>query len=216
MGGFSEPTGPGAGARGDFSADGVLLVRWASADFATFCRFLQVFDRLLGAFCGHRGLFASMSCACLYVNNFFSASLAWDLLTSNRKGRKARKGRTRGTTNGASPNHRKDAEGDSGNDSIADLGLRISDLKADGKAFNAENAEACPERAEQVEGTQRGGEESAKCRVPFESLRALSMVEGQSAKWTANGRGPEMPVAGNPGWFQRRVRRERRGRPRIG
>ena len=27
--------------------------------------------------------------------------------------------------------------------------------KANGKAFNAENAEACPERAERVEGTQR-------------------------------------------------------------
>ena len=63
---------------------------------------------------------------------------------------------------------------------------------ANGTAFNAEIAEACPfdrlratpERAERVEGTQRGdgGEESAKCRA-------------QSAKWTAKGVWPEMPVA---------------------
>ena len=81
-----EATGPGASVRGDFSADGVLLVRWASADFATFCRFLQVFDRLLGAFCGHWVLFASMTCAYLYVNNFSPACLAWELHSLHRSG----------------------------------------------------------------------------------------------------------------------------------
>jgi hypothetical protein len=35
---------------------------------------------------------ACMSCAYLYVNNFFSAGLAWNLRTSNRKVRKGRRG----------------------------------------------------------------------------------------------------------------------------
>ena len=41
LGGFSEPTGPGASVRGLFSAEGVPWVRWASANlqlFAVFCR----------------------------------------------------------------------------------------------------------------------------------------------------------------------------------
>ena len=114
LGDFLEPTGPGAGVRGDFAADGVPLVRWASANFDFFRGFFTFFDRFLPVFRPFFALFPSMPCAYLYVNNFFSASLARDLLTSNRKGRKARKGRTRGTTNGASPNHRKDAEGDWG------------------------------------------------------------------------------------------------------
>jgi hypothetical protein len=49
--------------------------------------------RFLPVFVPFFALFPSMSCAYLYVNNYFSASLAWDLLTSNRKVRKARKGR---------------------------------------------------------------------------------------------------------------------------
>ena len=38
--------------------------------FALFCRFLRVFGRFLGAFCGNFGLLPSMSCAYLYVHNF--------------------------------------------------------------------------------------------------------------------------------------------------
>ena len=52
MGGFLEPIGPGASARGDFSADGVPWVRWASANlhfFAVFCGFLAGFCRLFVA-----------------------------------------------------------------------------------------------------------------------------------------------------------------------
>jgi len=94
LGDFLEPIGPGASVRGLFSADGVLLVRWASGFLPFFAPFLRFFDRFLGAFCGHWALFASMSCAYLYVNNYFSAPLAWNVLTSNRKGRQERKGRT--------------------------------------------------------------------------------------------------------------------------
>ena len=50
-GGFWEATGPGGGVRGDFSADGVLLVRWAGGFLpflASFCSFLTRFDRFLG------------------------------------------------------------------------------------------------------------------------------------------------------------------------
>jgi len=94
-GDFLEPIGPGASVQGDFSADGVPLVRWASADFATFCSFLRGFWPVLGAFCGHWALFASMSCAYLYVNNYFSASLAWDLRSLHRRERGERRERQR-------------------------------------------------------------------------------------------------------------------------
>jgi len=96
-GGFLEPIGPGAGVRADFSAEGVLLVRWASANFDFFRGFFLFLDRFLPVFVPYFALFPSMPCAYLYVSNFFPVSLAWDLHTSNRKVRKARKGRTRGT-----------------------------------------------------------------------------------------------------------------------
>jgi hypothetical protein len=92
LGGFLEPIGPGAGARGLFSADGVLLVRWASGNFDFFRGFFTFLVRFLPVFRPYFALFPSMSCAYHYVNNFFSVSLAWNVLTSNRKGRKARKG----------------------------------------------------------------------------------------------------------------------------
>ena len=80
LGGFLEPVGPGGGARGDFSADGVLLVRWASANFDFFRGFFAFFDRFLPVFVPNFALFPSMPCAYLYVNNFFPASLACRLL----------------------------------------------------------------------------------------------------------------------------------------
>ena len=70
MGDFGEATGLGAGARADFSADGVLLVRWASGFLPFFTPFLHVFDRFLPVFVPYFALFASMPCAYLYVNNF--------------------------------------------------------------------------------------------------------------------------------------------------
>ena len=82
---FLEATGPGASARADFSADGVLLVRWASANFDFFRGFFTFFDRFLPVFVPFFALFPSMSWAYLYVNNFFPASLAWFLRTG--KGR---------------------------------------------------------------------------------------------------------------------------------
>ena len=53
-------------------------------EFALFCSFLRVFGRFLPAFCGNLVLFASMPCAYLYVNNFFPASLAWELRSLQR------------------------------------------------------------------------------------------------------------------------------------
>ena len=79
LGGFLEATGPGASVRGDFSADGVLLVRWASANFDFFRGFFTFLGRFLPVFGPFFALFPSMSCAYLYVNNYFSASLAWKL-----------------------------------------------------------------------------------------------------------------------------------------
>ena len=70
LGDFWEPIGPGAGARADFSADGVLLVRWASANFDFFGAFFTFFDRFLPVFVPYFALFPSMSCAYLYVHNF--------------------------------------------------------------------------------------------------------------------------------------------------
>ena len=80
LGGFLEPTGPGAGVRGLFSAKGVPLVRWASADLVLFSTFFAFLDRFLPVFVPFFALFSSMSCAYLYVNNFFLASLACRLL----------------------------------------------------------------------------------------------------------------------------------------
>jgi len=70
LGDFLEPIGPGAGARADFSADGVLLVRWASADLGPFSTFFAFLDRFLPVFGPFFALFPSMSCAYLYVHNF--------------------------------------------------------------------------------------------------------------------------------------------------
>ena len=69
-GGFLEPIGPGASARADFSADGVLLVRWASANFDFFRGFFAFLVRFLPVFVPFFALFPSMPCAYLYVHNF--------------------------------------------------------------------------------------------------------------------------------------------------
>jgi len=79
LGDFWEPIGPGAGVRGLFSADGVLWVRWASANFDFFRGFFTFLVRFLPVFGAYFALFPSMSCAYLYVNNYFSVSLAWNV-----------------------------------------------------------------------------------------------------------------------------------------
>jgi len=79
-GDFLEAIGPGAGARGVFSADGVPLVRWASADLVPFSTFFTFLGRFLPVFVPFFALFPSMPCAYLYVNNFFPVSLACRLL----------------------------------------------------------------------------------------------------------------------------------------
>ena len=70
MGDFWEATGPGASARGLFSADGVLLVRWASGNFDFFRGFFVFLARFLPVFVPFFALFPSMSCTYLYVHNF--------------------------------------------------------------------------------------------------------------------------------------------------
>ena len=70
MGSFLEPIGPGASAGGDFSADGVLLVRRASGNFDFFRGFFTFLVRFLPVFVPNFALFPSMSCTCLYVHNF--------------------------------------------------------------------------------------------------------------------------------------------------
>jgi hypothetical protein len=70
LGGFLEPIGPGGGVRGFFSADGVLLVRWASANFDFFRGFFAFLVRFLPVFVPFFALFPSMPCAYLYVHNF--------------------------------------------------------------------------------------------------------------------------------------------------
>jgi len=154
LGGFLEPIGLGASVRpataravpvpgGVLGADGVPLVRWASADFATFCSFLQVFDRFLGAFCGHWALFASMSCAYLYVNNFFSASLAWKLHSLQRRDRRGRRERRRlGKGNGERHGlQRRDA-----------ASRPCSPSRASG------SNEGRPERGRRAEGAEKDGD----------------------------------------------------------
>ena len=94
-GDFWEPTGPGASVRGVFSADGVLLVRWASADLVPFSTFFAFLARFLPVFAPYFALFPSMPCAYLYVNNYFSVSLARDLHSLQRRGRRARRERRR-------------------------------------------------------------------------------------------------------------------------
>jgi len=143
LGGFWEATGPGASARADFSAEGVLLVRWASADFATFCSFLSRFWPVLRAFCGHSGLFASMSCAYLYVNNFFSASLAWELHSLQRRDRRGRRERRRlGKGNGERHGlQRRDA-----------ASRPCSPSRASG------SNEGRPERGRRAEGAEKDGD----------------------------------------------------------
>ena len=79
MGDFWEATGLGASARADFSAKGVLLVRWASGNFDFFRGFFLFLDRFLPVFVPYFALFPSMPCAYLYVNNFFPVSLAWNV-----------------------------------------------------------------------------------------------------------------------------------------
>jgi hypothetical protein len=71
LGDFLEVTGPGAGVRADFSAEGVLLVRWASANSDFFGCFFAFLARFLPVFRPYFALFPSMSCAYLYVSNFF-------------------------------------------------------------------------------------------------------------------------------------------------
>jgi len=70
LGDFWEPIGLGASARGGFSADGVLLVRWASANFDFFRGFFTFLVRFLPVFVPNFALFPSMPCAYLYVHNF--------------------------------------------------------------------------------------------------------------------------------------------------
>jgi len=70
LGGFLEATGPGASVRGDFSADGVPLVRWASGNFDFFRGFFLFLERFLPVFVPFFALFPSMPCAYLYVHNF--------------------------------------------------------------------------------------------------------------------------------------------------
>jgi len=60
LGGFLEALGPGASAGGVFSADGVLLVRWASANFDFFRGFFAFLVRFLPVFVPYFALFPSM------------------------------------------------------------------------------------------------------------------------------------------------------------
>ena len=92
MGGFLGPIGPGASVRGDFSAEGVLLVRWVSANFDFFRGFFTFLVRFLPVFRPYFALFPSMPCAYLYVSNFFPVSLAWDLRSLQRRDRRERRG----------------------------------------------------------------------------------------------------------------------------
>ena len=94
MGDFLEPTGPGAGVRGLFSAEGVLLVRWASANFDFFRGFFLFLVRFLPVFRPYFALFPSMPCAYLYVHNFrrthvshiWRGNLAFDKETAEATG----------------------------------------------------------------------------------------------------------------------------------
>ena len=70
LGDFWEASGPGARVRGDFSADGVLLARWASGFLPFFAPFLRVLGRFLPVFRPNFALFPSMPCTYLYVHNF--------------------------------------------------------------------------------------------------------------------------------------------------
>jgi len=94
-GGFLEPTGPGASARGDFSPKDPRMLRWASADLVPFSTFFAFLARFLPVFAPYFALFPSMPCAYLYVNNYFSVSLARDLHSLQRRGRRARRERRR-------------------------------------------------------------------------------------------------------------------------
>ena len=173
MGDFLEPTGPGAGVRGDFSADGVLLARWASGFLPFFAPFLHVFDRFLPVFGPHFALFSSMSCAYLYVNNFFPVSLAcrlrWvgSVVSTQRARRPALSERPARKSRLLLP-------GVGRNDPIGPCG-------ENGKAFNAENAEKGadwgkgdskrhglqrgPEGPFLTWGERRGGLGGRKCRM---------------------------------------------------
>jgi hypothetical protein len=93
LGGFWDATGPGARVRGVFSAEGVLLVRWASANFDFFRGFFLFLARFLPVFVPYFALFPSMSWAYLYVNNFFPVSLAWELHSLHRRDRRGRRER---------------------------------------------------------------------------------------------------------------------------
>jgi len=119
-GDFWEATGPGASVRGDFSADGAPMARWASANFDFFRGFFAFLVRFLPVFGPYFALFPSMSYAYLYVHNFFPASLAWKLHSLHRRGRRAR------------PPRRVNCE-------RREWGERRNG--ENGTAFNAENAE---------------------------------------------------------------------------
>ena len=129
MGDFLRATGPGAGVRGDFSTDGVPLVRWASADLGPFSTFFAFLARFLPVFRPYLALFPSMSCAYLYVHNFppprvsriGRGNLAFDKETAEAT-RKALSGRGLTAKHALSEveGYAKDAKGElgSGNDEI--------------------------------------------------------------------------------------------------
>jgi hypothetical protein len=111
-----------------------------------FSTFFAFFDRFLPVFVPFFALFPSMSCTYLYVNNFFSASLACRLLNGGltAKDAKGGLGEPGFVFNYAVAGDKrrkakppKGRRGGLGNDSIADCGFRsprrpgIADLKAD-------------------------------------------------------------------------------------
>jgi len=117
-GDFLQATGPGAGVRGDFSADGVPLVRWASADLGPFSHFFAFLVRFLPVFGPHFALFPSMSCAYLYVHNFRRTRAS----RSRRRGIRGRRANLASDKEtvvdgrGLTAKGAKDAKGESGDD----------------------------------------------------------------------------------------------------
>jgi len=154
LGAFLEATGPGASVRGLFSAEGVLLVRWASANFDFFRGFFTFLVRFLPVFGPYFALFPSMPCAYLYVNNFFPVSLAWNVRggspqraqSTQRKAGMGGKGETANGTafNAARPKvpagrapflhgeHAESAEGDWGGMTKSDLSAEVPARRDEG------------------------------------------------------------------------------------
>jgi len=79
--------------QGGFFGGRGALGKMGKCEFALFCSFLRGFGRFLPAFCGNLVLFASMPFAYLYVSNYFSASLAWELHSLQRRARRERGGK---------------------------------------------------------------------------------------------------------------------------